>query len=196
MAGSSKNTQPCRFVVIDDAAVKDAIAKCGDFATWIPATPLLIAVAVSNQSKRAEFDAGRAAQNMMVAAWADGVSSCPTTMHRVEDAAVIRALAACGQYTEHLPYAPLVIALVMPADGWDFDAGRAAQNMMLAAWEEGITSCPTSMYDMEAARQVLRVPEGYRIAIVLPFAFPPPSGIKSRGLARISLQDVVHRGGW
>ena len=86
MAGSSKNTQPCRFVVIDDAAVKDAIAKCGDFAAWFPSTPLLIAVAVSNQSKRAEFDAGRAAQNMMVAAWADGVSSCPTTMHRVEEA--------------------------------------------------------------------------------------------------------------
>jgi nitroreductase len=86
MAGSSKNTQPCRFVVIDDPAVKDAIAKCGDFAAWLPSTPLLIVVAVSNESRRDEFDAGRAAQNMMVAAWADGVSSCPTTMHRVEEA--------------------------------------------------------------------------------------------------------------
>ena len=86
MAGSSKNTQPCRFVVIDDAAVKDAVAKCGDFAAWLPAAPLAIAVAVSSTSKRDEFDAGRAAQNMMVAAWADGVSSCPTSMHRVEDA--------------------------------------------------------------------------------------------------------------
>jgi hypothetical protein len=52
------------------------------------------------------------------------------------------------------------------------------------------------MYDMDEARRLLGVPEGYRIAIVLPFAFPPPSGIKSRGLTRLPLEDVVHRGGW
>ncbi len=84
MAGSSKNVQPCRFIVIDDPAVKSEIAKCGDFAAWIPAAPLLIAVAVSNRSTRAEFDAGRTAQNMMLAAWGDGIASCPTSMHHVE----------------------------------------------------------------------------------------------------------------
>ncbi len=86
MAGSSKNSQPCRFVILDDPDAKAAIAACGDFAGWLPQAPLAIAVAVSNASKRDEFDAGRAAQNMMIAAWADGVSSCPTSMHRVEDA--------------------------------------------------------------------------------------------------------------
>ena len=86
MAGSSKNTQPCRFIVLDDPDAKARIAACGDFAAWLPASPLAIAVAVSSTSKRDEFDAGRAAQNMMVAGWADGVSSCPTSMHRVEDA--------------------------------------------------------------------------------------------------------------
>jgi len=123
-------------------------------------------------------------------------NSQPCRFVVVEDAAVIRALAACGQYTEHLPYAPLAVALVLPADGWDFDAGRAAQNMMLAAWADGITSCPTSMYDMDEARRVLGVPDGYRIAIVLPFAYPPPSGIKSRRLTRLPLEELVHRGGW
>ena len=82
MAGSSKNTQPCRFVVIDDQAQKEQIATCGDFATWAPQAPLLIAVAASDRSPRVDFDAGRAAQNMMVAAWAEGVSSCPMSMHR------------------------------------------------------------------------------------------------------------------
>lgn len=84
MAGSSKNVQGCRFIVIDDRQVKDEVAKCGDFAAWLPAVPLAIAVAVSERDTRAEFDAGRAAQNMMLAAWADGVASCPTTMHHVE----------------------------------------------------------------------------------------------------------------
>lgn len=84
MAGSSKNVQPCRFIVIDDPAVKAEIAKCGDFAAWIPTAPLLISIAVSAQSTRGEYDAGRSSQNMMVAAWADGISSCPVSMHHVD----------------------------------------------------------------------------------------------------------------
>jgi nitroreductase len=84
MAGSSKNSQPCRFIVIDDQAVKEEVAKCGDFAAWIPTSPLLIAVAVPDEGPRGEYDAGRASQNMMVAAWAEEVGSCPVSMHHVE----------------------------------------------------------------------------------------------------------------
>jgi nitroreductase len=84
MAGSSKNSQPCRFIVIDDAEVKTKIAACGDFAVWIPTSPLLIALAVPDEAPRNEFDAGRASQNMMVAAWAEGIGSCPVSMHHVE----------------------------------------------------------------------------------------------------------------
>jgi nitroreductase len=84
MAGSSKNSQPCRFIAIDDQAVKEEVAKCGDFAAWIPTSPLLVAVAVPDEGPRGEFDAGRAAQNMMVAAWAEEISSCPVSMHHVD----------------------------------------------------------------------------------------------------------------
>lgn len=108
MAGSSKNTQPCRFVVIDEQAQKERIATCGDFATWAPNAALLIAVAASDKSTRAEFDAGRAAQNMMVAAWADGVSSCPMSMHRQD----------CARETLGLPaefYVNAVIGFGYPA---------------------------------------------------------------------------------
>ncbi len=84
MAGSSKNSQPCRFIVVDDAKVKTDIAGCGDFAAWLPTAPLLIALAVPDTAPRYEYDAGRASQNMMVAAWAEEISSCPVSMHRVE----------------------------------------------------------------------------------------------------------------
>jgi nitroreductase len=84
MAGSSKNSQPCRFIAIDDQAVKEEVAKCGDFAAWIPTSPLLVAVAVPDEGPRGEFDAGRAAQNMMVAAWAEEIGSCPVSMHHVD----------------------------------------------------------------------------------------------------------------
>lgn len=84
MAGSSKNSQPCRFIVIDDAGMLAEVAKCGDFAAWLPTAPLAIAVAVPDDAPRAEFDAGRAAQNMMIAAWAEEIGSCPLSMHHVD----------------------------------------------------------------------------------------------------------------
>ena len=46
MAGSSKNSQPCRFILIDGQQVKEEVAICGDFAAWIPTAPLLVAIAV------------------------------------------------------------------------------------------------------------------------------------------------------
>lgn len=84
MAGSSKNTQPCRFVIIDDPAQKAAIAAAGDFAAWLPTAPLAIAVILTDLGTRQEFDAGRAAQNMMVAAWAEDIGSCPVSIHHVD----------------------------------------------------------------------------------------------------------------
>jgi len=84
MAGSSKNVQPCRFVIIDDQKTKEEIAKCGDFAAWIPTAPLLVAIALTDVGTRNEFDAGRAAQNMMIAAWSEDVGSCPVSMHHVD----------------------------------------------------------------------------------------------------------------
>ena len=84
MAGSSKNSQPCVFIAIDDPAVKTEIAKCGDFAAWAPNAPLLIAIAVRLDAPRGEYDAGRASQNMMVAGWAEDLGSCPLSMHHVE----------------------------------------------------------------------------------------------------------------
>lgn len=84
MAGSSKNTQPCRFVVLTDPDQIAAIASCGDFAAWLPNAKLAVAVALTDAGTRQEFDAGRAAQNMMVAAWGEGVGSCPVSIHHVD----------------------------------------------------------------------------------------------------------------
>jgi len=44
-----------------------------------------------------------------------------------------------------------------------FDAGGCAQNMMLAAWSDGIGSCPAHLPKSEVAR-LLGVPDGTFIA--------------------------------
>jgi nitroreductase len=52
------------------------------------------------------------------------------------------------------------------------DAGRASQNMLLAAWNEGLGSCPNGMPDRAAAGDALELSEGEEPAIVLTFGYP------------------------
>jgi nitroreductase len=104
-------------------------------------------------------------------------------------------LAACGQFAAHIPSAATVVAIVMPKEGRDFDAGRAAQNMMLAAHADGIASCPVSMHDQDCARRVLGLPEEHKVPIVLAFGYPPATP-RAPGTPRVPLDELVHRGGW
>jgi nitroreductase len=90
MAGSAKNTQPCRFVVLQDRARKEELAKCGDFSAWIPNAAVNVAVVHPDEAR--DFDAGRAAQNIMVAANAEGLASCPVTMHHQDPAREVLGL--------------------------------------------------------------------------------------------------------
>ena len=74
MTGSSKNSEPNRFIVIRDPARLAAVAALGPQARWVAKAAAVIVIA---QTVRHEYDAGRCAQNMMVVAWGDGVGSCP-----------------------------------------------------------------------------------------------------------------------
>jgi nitroreductase len=62
--------------------------------------------------------------------------------------------------------AALVVAIVGEAS--PFDAGRCSQNMMLAAWGEGVTSCPNGARDAAAAAQIL----GGEARAILSFGYP------------------------
>jgi nitroreductase len=69
--------------------------------------------------------------------------------------------------------AALVVALVIGGKGHvSFDAGRCAQNMLLAAWNEGVGGSPNGLADRDAANAIVGVPEDRSIAIVLSFGYP------------------------
>jgi nitroreductase len=74
---------------------------------------------------------------------------------------------------DNVATAGLVVAIVVP-DGIRarFDAGRVSQNMLLAAWNEGVVSCPNGLAEPEKARELLDIGEDERIAIVLSFGYP------------------------
>ena len=85
----------------------------------------------------------------------------------VESDEARRRVADAVYVAQNVLGAPLVVA-VLGKSG--FDLGRAAQNMMLVAWNEGVTSCPNGISDPEAAAAVLGDEPGY----VLSFGYPDP----------------------
>lgn len=129
MAGSAKNLQPCRFVVLTDPAHKEELAACGQFSSWIPK-------------------------------------------------------------------APVNIAIVVPEDGRDFDAGRTAQNMMIACNALGLASCPVTMHDKDGARKVLALPDGHRVVILIALGHPTPGTTSGMGAQRTPLDEMFHRERW
>ena len=124
----------------------------------------------------------------------------------VEDRSRLEALAKCGPYADHIAGAAAAIALVTPNVGRSggslsviWDVGMAAENMMLAAWELGIGSCPATVYDQAIAREVLRFPEDGFCGWILSFGYPADPGDMSRpprAGGRKSLDEVVHRETW
>jgi len=109
MTGSSKNAEPNRFVVVRDRKRLEALAATTPFARWMARAAVAIVIV---QTREHQFDAGRAAQNMMLVSWSDGIGSCPA----------------------HLPEPKVVRLLGIPPDlfvnrviGFGYvDAGRAA----------------------------------------------------------------------
>jgi nitroreductase len=85
--GSAKNRQSWAFVVVEERKTLNLLAEAGDYTAPVLEAPLGIALVRLPEGN--DFDLGRAAQNMMQAAAARGIGSCPITLHRKEQAALI-----------------------------------------------------------------------------------------------------------
>ena len=88
--GSSKNRQNWSFIVVDDPDQMDRLSDAGDFTTPIRNAPA--AICLVQEPEGYEFDTGRLAQNIMLAADAIGLGSCPITLHRDDVAAEVLGL--------------------------------------------------------------------------------------------------------
>jgi nitroreductase len=125
LSGSANNRQPWRFVVVEDEQWRQALAP----TVYAPRNieTAAFAVAIVTEGGRRPFDVGRAAQNMMLAAWNDGVVSCPNGMP--DPAATADALGLEGDLSP-----VIVISFGYPrrdsaaesrsADDWSAEANR------------------------------------------------------------------------
>jgi nitroreductase len=118
----------------------------------------------------------------------------------VRDAGVRRELGLLGSYAAHLAAAPVVVALAVDEDGGgedaQFDAGRVAQNLMLAAGALGLGSCPASFFpraNADRASLLCRVTEPWRVrtAISLGRPAPAPGGTSAIPTGRFPLAHLV-----
>lgn len=91
MAGSAKNEQVNRLLVVTEEDRRSRLAKCGKFSSWIESAPVVIVFVVPAEGGR-PFDYGRMAQNMMVTANSLGLASCPMTFHDAECAREVLSL--------------------------------------------------------------------------------------------------------
>lgn len=94
--GSARNRQPWRVVVVRDPARRAALSRLGAYAQVLAGAPVVLLLAIDAEAGGvdAEFDAGRLAQGMMLAAHAQGLGCCPATLF--PDPNVRRATAAAG----------------------------------------------------------------------------------------------------
>jgi nitroreductase len=124
----------------------------------------------------------------------------------IDDRDHLRALSALGPYAGHLAGAAVAVALVTPdssapgaAHSTMWDLGNVAQNMMLAAWELGIGSCPATVYEPALARELLGYPDDRACEYLLSFGYPANAGDLTRPPrrgGRRSLAALIHSDRW
>jgi nitroreductase len=102
-------------------------------------------------------------------------------------------LAAHGDHTRPIQAAPLVLALVQEAGGYEFDTGRIAQNIMITATALGLATCPVTLHRDDAARHLLGLRDGQRCRYALAIGHPHPGARPARLGPRRPLQELIHR---
>jgi nitroreductase len=84
---------------------------------------------------------------------------------------------------------------------WWFDAGAAAEALLLQARVEGLGACLFGLFDHEdAVLTAFGVPDGWRGACTVALGWPDTSTVAHPGVSasrrRPTLGEVVHRGRW
>ncbi len=93
----------------------------------------------------------------------------------VRDRGTLKELSTCGQFAGHVAGATCAVVLVMDDRRNALDAGRLAENIMLAAWAHGVASCIGSVWpgeDEERAKKLLGVPPERAVGVALSLGYP------------------------
>jgi nitroreductase len=69
--------------------------------------------------------------------------------------------------------------------------------MMVAAWSDGIISCPAGFQDQEGVKKALGIPNGHTVSMGVTFGYPAPGSAESANRGkRLAMDEIVHWGRW
>jgi len=111
----------------------------------------------------------------------------------VDDPGQKDRLCTAGDFTTPIANAPAAICLVEEPGGYEFDTGRLAQNIMLAADALGMASCPITLHRDGVAAEILGLPEGRRCRFAIAIGYPAPNAAPRRVGGRKPITELVHR---
>lgn len=112
---------------------------------------------------------------------------------------------------EPVAYVVVLVNLKLRKKGYERDVGAAVENMILSAWEERVGSCWIANADIEKIKDMLNVPEDYKVDSVLALGYPAEEPITeelkesvkywkdSKGRLHVPkrrLDDIVHFNGF
>jgi nitroreductase len=114
----------------------------------------------------------------------------------VQDPATIAQLAALAPSGPYIAGAPLAIVVVIDQTPYAVsDASRAIQDMLLAAWDEGVGGNWVGFGGMDGVKTLLGIPANLDVLAILPFGYPADrmgQGKKTRK----PLAEIAHRERW
>lgn len=119
---------------------------------------------VPGDVQRRILDAGRLAGS--------GVNKQPWTFVVVENLEKKQRLAETVYSPDNIRTCAFAIAIATEGGRYALDVGRAMQNMFLAAWNDGVASCPNGMPDPDATARLLGLNQGLQPVNVPSFAYP------------------------
>lgn len=111
----------------------------------------------------------------------------------ISDKDRLQELAGCGDFTDPVRASAATIVIVQEPEGYEFDTGRVAQNIMLAAKALGVASCPITLHRDGDARQLLGVPEDRRTRYAVALGYPSQEASPARWGGRKPAEDLVYR---
>jgi len=97
----------------------------------------------------------------------------PWRFYVLDDRVLLQQVAETVYAPANLLGATFVVVITVAGKGpLSFDAGRSAQNMLLAAWNEGVAGSPNGTKDSERTSELLGLEEGEKPVIILSFGHP------------------------
>ncbi|GAA1948083.1 nitroreductase family protein [Amycolatopsis minnesotensis] len=85
--GSARNRQPWRFAAVTDPALREALAKLGQYARPLASAPTaLLLLSDPGAGADTEFDLGRVCQSVLLCAHARALATCPVTLYPDDNA--------------------------------------------------------------------------------------------------------------